>query len=146
MVRQSEFLSGATPLDVTFDRDGAMYVADFSGSIYRVDRVAEVPAVVEVQINGFQFLPQTLVIPEGTTVRWVNNETLGLLHNVTGQLATQSDGTTGDGGQINSKDLPVGKSHSFRFETPGTWAYTCTINAVHTALIHGSITVVPAGN
>jgi glucose/arabinose dehydrogenase len=36
---QSVFLDLDTPLDVTFDAAGAMFVADFSGQIFRVDRV-----------------------------------------------------------------------------------------------------------
>ena len=36
---QSRFLDLDTPLDVTFDDAGALYVADFSGQIYKVDQV-----------------------------------------------------------------------------------------------------------
>lgn len=36
---QSDFLEGLTPLDVTFDPAGVMYVADFTGPILRVDRI-----------------------------------------------------------------------------------------------------------
>ena len=39
VVSQSVFLEVDLPLDVTFDRSGAMYVADFSGPIYKVDKV-----------------------------------------------------------------------------------------------------------
>lgn len=34
------FLSGGTPLDVAFDNAGALYVADFTGTVLRVDRAA----------------------------------------------------------------------------------------------------------
>jgi glucose/arabinose dehydrogenase len=37
---QSDFLSGGAPLDVTFDSAGNFYVADFSGEILRVVKVA----------------------------------------------------------------------------------------------------------
>ncbi len=145
VTRQSEFLSGAVPLDVTFDRNGVMYVADFSGTIFRVDRVAEVPRVVEVTAAAFQFAPQALVIPEGTTVRWKNQDPLGLPHQVRGQAAVRSDGTQDEGSEIDSPDLPVGAAHEYRFDTPGTWAYTCRVNEIHEVTMHGSITVVPAG-
>ncbi len=36
---QSQFLSGALPLDVTFDAAGNLYVADFSGEILKVTKV-----------------------------------------------------------------------------------------------------------
>jgi glucose/arabinose dehydrogenase len=39
VVEQSRFLELDTPLDLTFDAAGAMYVADFSGSIFKVDQV-----------------------------------------------------------------------------------------------------------
>ena len=35
---QSDFLEMDTPLDVTFDQAGVMYVADFSGTIFKVDK------------------------------------------------------------------------------------------------------------
>lgn len=38
VVTQTRFLAMDTPLDVTFDATGIMYVADFSGQIFRVDR------------------------------------------------------------------------------------------------------------
>jgi glucose/arabinose dehydrogenase len=36
VVRQSTFMAGITPLDVTFDREGNLYVADFTGVIFKV--------------------------------------------------------------------------------------------------------------
>lgn len=38
VVEQSSFLELDLPLDLTFDEAGAMYVADFSGQIFKVDR------------------------------------------------------------------------------------------------------------
>ena len=35
---QSDFLEMDVPLDLTFDRDGAMFVADYSGTIFKVHR------------------------------------------------------------------------------------------------------------
>ena len=41
VVSQSDFLSGGTPLDVTFRRsDGSLFVLDFSGEIFKVTKVA----------------------------------------------------------------------------------------------------------
>ncbi len=39
VAEQSVFLQGELPLDLTFDRSGAMYIADFSGPIYKVDKI-----------------------------------------------------------------------------------------------------------
>ena len=38
VVAQSDFLEGALPLDLTFDSSGAMFVADFSGTILKVTK------------------------------------------------------------------------------------------------------------
>jgi glucose/arabinose dehydrogenase len=38
VVRQSRFMLGITPLDLTFDRTGNLYVADFTGVIFKVYR------------------------------------------------------------------------------------------------------------
>lgn len=143
--RVSEFLSDATALDVTFDDDGSMYVAAFGGTILKVQQVADVPQVIDVDINGWQFLPQKLVVPEGTTIRWTNREqVLPSVHNVRAVQAVTPDGVT-SGTEMNGPDLPVGSSHEYRFEQPGTWNYTCTIG-IHTAVMHGQITVVPTGS
>ncbi|MDP9067617.1 MAG: hypothetical protein M3N53_04595 [Actinomycetota bacterium] len=39
VISQEVFLYADLPLDLAFDRTGAMYVADFSGTIWKVDRV-----------------------------------------------------------------------------------------------------------
>jgi plastocyanin len=145
-VRQSEFLSGAAPIDLVFDAAGAMYVLDFSGTIFKVSRVAEAPQVVEVQINAYQFLPGNLVIPQGTTIRWINGDVLGLLHDVTAQAAVRPNGTIETGSEIDSDALNVGGKHEFRFDELGVWKYNCSLGIPHQQLMHGSVTVVPAGS
>lgn len=146
VVRQSEFLTGPVPLDVTFDGSGAMYVLSFSGAIFKVTKAADVPRIVDVSINAFQFLPATLTIPEGTTVRWTNNEALGFIHEVASQAAIRADGTQDTGREIDSGTMVVGGQASYRFDDVGTWVYTCRLGIQHEALMHGQITVVPAGS
>ena len=147
VVRQSEFLSGAAPIDVAFDPAGAMYVMDFSGTIFKVTKVVDVPQVVDVQTNAFQFIPAALTIPQGTTVRWSNTDVLGMVHNVRAQGAVRPDGSVGDGKEIDSGALNAGGNpHTYRFDEVGTWVYTCTVGTAHEALMHGKITVVPAGS
>ncbi|MDQ3957505.1 MAG: hypothetical protein M3273_04200, partial [Actinomycetota bacterium] len=38
VVSQSDFVELDTPLDLTFDAAGVMYVADFSGTVFKVER------------------------------------------------------------------------------------------------------------
>ena len=145
-VRQSEFLSGVAPIDVVFDGSGAMYALDFSGTIYKVNRVVEVPPVVDVSINAFQFLPQKLVIPQGTVVRWRNDDVLGLVHDVNAQAALRPGGMVETGSEIDSQALNIGGTHSYRFDDLGVWKYNCSFGIPHQQLMHGAITVVPAGS
>jgi glucose/arabinose dehydrogenase/plastocyanin len=147
VLRQSEFLSGAAPIDLVFDASGAMYVLDFSGVIFKVTRAIPVPQVIDVQMNAFQFAPAALTIPQGTTIRWTNTDVLGLPHNVISQAALRPTGAVETGSEIDSDPLNVGgNSHQFRFDELGTWVYTCTLGIQHEALMHGKITVVPAGS
>ena len=39
VVSQSDFFESDLPLDVTFDRAGALYVADFAGTIFKIDQI-----------------------------------------------------------------------------------------------------------
>ena len=145
VVRQSEFLTGAVPLDVTFDAAGAMYVLSFAGTIFKVTKAADPPRVVDITINAFQFIPAGLTIPEGTTVRWTN-EDIGVPHEVSSQAAIRADGSQDTGREIDSGLLNVDSSFSYRFDDVGTWVYTCKLGPLHEALMHGQITVVPAGS
>jgi len=146
VVRQSEFVSGIVPLDVTFDDAGALYVADFAGSIYRVAKIADVPSPVNIAIDQFQFRPPAIAIPEGTTIRWSNVDSLGFPHEITAQAFVGTDGSTGTGSEIDSDTLGVGGTHEFRFDTPGKYIYTCAVSIQHQALMHGEITVLPTGS
>jgi glucose/arabinose dehydrogenase/plastocyanin len=139
------FLTGTAPLGLTFGSDGRLFVGDFSGVIYAIDRVAEVPDTVDVVVSNYQFTPQALVVPEGTTVRWINDDVFGLPHVVVSQASVRTDGTVGEGSEINSPTLGVGDSHEYRFDRAGTWKYWCTIDPAHQAAMHATVTVVPAG-
>ncbi|MFC1411887.1 plastocyanin/azurin family copper-binding protein [Streptacidiphilus sp. N1-12] len=77
-----------------------------------------------VAIKGFAFAPAALVVKAGTTVTWTNQD--GDAHTVTSQ---------GSGGPLNSPALATGQSYSYRFTTPGTYAYLCTIHPFMTATV-----------
>ena len=145
-VRQSEFLSNVVPLDVTFDTSGAMYVLSYSGAIFKVTKATDAPRVIDVRMNAFQFLPAEITIPEGTVVRWTNDEVLGFPHETAAETAILADGSQVSGREMDSGLLAVGGSFSHRFDDVGTWAYTCKLGLQHEALMHGQITVVPAGS
>lgn len=69
---------------------------------------------VEVDIRGHQFVPATLTVKRGTTVRWTNNE----------RRTSHSVLFTGDGGFESPRFFP-GEKWEHRFDKPGRYPYTC---------------------
>jgi plastocyanin len=79
------------------------------------------PGTVEVQIVDFAFVPATLIVPVGTTVRWTNT---GVEH-----TTTSRDNVWG------SEVLERGETFSFRFTQPGTYPYICGLHPDMTAVV-----------
>jgi copper-containing nitrite reductase len=99
-----------------------------------------------VTIVNFAYNPADLTIYAGTTVTWVNKDTVG--HTVTEgkgdspKIASQrafdsSHGTSGP----NVIVIPSGQSWSFTFTTPGEYDYYC----IPHPYMRGHITVLPSG-
>lgn len=80
-----------------------------------------------VEIADFSFGPNSVTIEAGTSVTWVNND-----------LVTHT--ATGVGGAFDTGEIAAGASVSVTFDTPGAYAYTCTIHPDMT----GTIVVVAA--
>jgi len=83
--------------------------------------------VVNITSSGFS--PQTLTVPVGTTVVWVNHDTAK--HTVTGDI--RSDDASGPG----STSLATNASYLFTFTTAGTYTYSSISDADFT----GTVTV-----
>lgn len=66
-----------------------------------------------ISIEGFAFSPASLTISAGTTVVWTNNDSVG--HNI------KSDA-------FNSPMLSQGQTFQFKFDTKGTYEYTCGVH------------------
>jgi len=81
-----------------------------------------------VTIADFQFTPASMQVAQGTTVTWTNN-------------GPANHTSTSDTGAWDSGVLAPGKSFSFKFNTPGTFTYHCTIHPN----MKGTITVTAAG-
>jgi plastocyanin len=77
--------------------------------------------------NPFAFSPTTLTIKAGTTVVWKN--VTSVAHTV-----TSDDGKSFDSGTSNPI-APQGGTYSFKFATPGTYAYHCTFHPFMKATI-----------
>jgi len=81
-------------------------------------------SVAKVEIVGFAFNPQTLTVPVGTTVEFLNKDTVP--HTV-----------TSDAGDFDSPTLKERESFKFLFNEKGTFSYHCSI---HTSM-KGTIVV-----
>ena len=80
-------------------------------------RAAAEPEATD-QVNlppSYRFEPAAIVVPDGTTVTWTNNDTF--THNVR---------LLDDGGEI--LDLPPGESVSHTFTGPGEHRYDCSFH------------------
>ena len=66
-----------------------------------------------VSIKNFAFNPATLTVSSGTTVTWMNNDSAP--HQI------KSD-------TFNSSALNQGEKFEFKFDTPGTFNYSCSIH------------------
>ena len=71
------------------------------------------PAVVK--IDNFTFLPPTLTVAPGTTVTWTNDDDIP--HTVVAEDKA-----------FRSKALDTGDKFSFKFTTPGEYAYFCSLH------------------
>ena len=73
------------------------------------------PAAVVVHISNFSFNSQTVVVPAGTTVAWVNDDDDP--HTV---VATDKT--------FHSRALDTGDRFAFTFAKAGTYAYFCSLH------------------
>jgi plastocyanin len=78
---------------------------------------------------SYRFAPEAISVPAGTTVTWTNND--NFTHSV--QFI--------DGGlPAEPLQMQPGASTTFRFGTPGTYAYQCHL---HPQDMRGTVTVTP---
>jgi plastocyanin len=100
----------------------------FSAVILALGVVSHASAdTVDVSIEDFQFVDDTITVEVGTVVRWTNNGAVP-------HTATSDDG----GSTFDSGTLSPASSFSFEFTTEGVYPYHCSI---HSSML-GEITVV----
>ncbi len=76
----------------------------------------------EVYIKGMAFMPATLTVTTGTSVKWTNKDAVS--HTV-----------TSDAGLFDSNDIAPNGKYSHTFSTVGTFNYHCSIHTSMTAKI-----------
>ena len=81
------------------------------------------PAGPQVGIMNYKFDPETLTVPAGTTVTWVNHD------EVPHTVASSDKRFTSSGA------LDTGDKYSYTFTTPGTYTYFCTLHPFMTAKV-----------
>jgi plastocyanin len=73
-----------------------------------------------VEISGFAFKPASVTVKAGATVTWTNKDST--------QHTIKSDA-------FNSDTLSTDQSFSFKFDTPGTYGYSCSIHPSMTGTV-----------
>ncbi len=81
------------------------------------------PAIGENEVNIFlySYLPKTLTVKVGTTVKWINNDEAE--HNV----AARDKSFVSE--YLKTKNVRAGDSFSYTFTTTGTFDYVCSLHA-----------------
>jgi plastocyanin len=85
-----------------------------------------------VVAEALRFQPQTLTVPVGTTVVWMNADAFE--HTV-----------TADDGSFDSGLFGTGGTFAWTFSAPGTYGYYCVPHGAPGAGMHGTIVVVGPG-
>jgi hypothetical protein len=137
-------------MDVTFGPDGAMYVADFQGLIYRVVHVMDIPDMATVEIQNGAFIPEIVAIPRDASVLWVNLDTVA--HNIRQQVRVLAADPNYDPvfcqppqcSEIDSPgDISPRGSYRYHFgELDGIWQYGSTTNMTDRTM-QGAVIVAP---
>jgi plastocyanin len=83
----------------------------------------------KVTVGDNYFKPDDLEVTAGTKVTWTNQGKI--LHSV----------TPNKGKRFGTKELSRGKSYSYKFKKPGTYAYYCTFHGSPGKGQHGTIVV-----
>jgi plastocyanin len=85
---------------------------------------AATPGKATIRIANFDFGPDTITVPAGTSVTWTNND-------------DDAHSVVADNKAFRSAPLDTGESYSFTFATPGTYAYHCGLHPQ----MHGKVVV-----
>ena len=93
----------------------------------------------EVEMRDVAFVPTSITINRGDTVRWTSREEVAHLHTVTsGTPGASNAGGVFDSGQAPGDWLRQGDSFSFTFIRSGTFQYHCFL---HRTEMRGTIIV-----
>jgi len=77
---------------------------------------SDAAAGVVIKIDNFSFGPQSITVPAGTQVTWINQDDIP--HTVVSE----------DKATFKSRPLDTDEKFSFTFTKPGTYTYFCSIH------------------
>ncbi len=80
--------------------------------------LTEMVEMVAIDVKGFVYAPETIEVPVGTTITWLNADQI--LHTVTSGTPENPDG------MIDGQMPDAGTETSHKFDTPGTVTYFCS--------------------
>ena len=100
---------------------------------------APVEGVTEVAMEGIAFVPKTVTINVGDSVRWTNLEGLPIAHTTTS--GDPADGNAGD--LWDSGNLSPGGSFTHQFDEAGEFEYFCIPHQGIAAMRNAKVIVEP---
>src|SRR6202521_6111478 len=77
--------------------------------------VSEAAAPKSIEVKDFMFMPTTLTVNAGEEVSWVNKD-------------DEPHTVVSDTGLFRSGGLDTKETYSYRFDTPCTYRFTCSIH------------------
>ncbi len=77
---------------------------------------------VPVDIRDSRYLPPTLTVPVGSTVRWTNRD-------------EETHTVTSTTGRFGSPGLDLDETYTYTFTTPGMYPYTCDLHPIMGGMI-----------
>jgi plastocyanin len=89
----------------------------------------EIPGTPTITIQNFAFSPATITVPRGATVTWVNKDS------ASHTIVSDAQGSVAQGAVFTSNSLANGASYSFKFDSPGTYPYHCSIHPTMKATV-----------
>jgi plastocyanin len=106
---------------------GLLGVVLFTFAMLGASSGGDDPAVVVHMTSQNKFVPATVTIKAGQSVKWVNDDSA--THTVTtdpSQVANEEDVQIPSGAKpFNSNSVGKGKSFEEKFDVPGTYQYAC---------------------
>jgi plastocyanin len=123
---KGEFISNLTNLAGATKYYVRAYATNSFGTSYGNEvnfTTMAAPGPNEVWIDGMAFIPETITVTVGTTIKWTNKD--GVSHTVTSTTP----------GSFDSGIIPNNGTYSLQFNTTGTFSYYCTIHTSMTGTV-----------